>query len=116
MLIIDAHEDIAFNALALKRDYTQSVAATRAHEGTRAEDIATLGLPDALAAGVGIVFGTLYVAPASAAHLGLPVYSTAEEAYAQAHEQLAVYRNLAQHAQITLLETQADLDGVQASW
>src|SRR5437762_2242504 len=59
MMIVDAHEDIAFNALALKRDYTRSVAATRAPEGARAEDIATLGLPDAAAewhsAGVRII-------------------------------------------------------------
>src|SRR5437868_3093373 len=68
MLIVDAHEDIAFNAVTLQRDYTQPVAETRSREGERTQDIATLGLPDALAGGVGIVFGTIYVLPAGPGH------------------------------------------------
>ncbi len=58
MMIVDAHQDIAFNAFVHGRDYRDSVAATRAREGLRDRDNATVGLPDALAAGVGLVFGT----------------------------------------------------------
>lgn len=116
MFIVDAHEDIAFNAIAQDRDYLRPVAATREIEGARAEDIATVGLADALAGGVGIIFGTLYVAPEGAVSLGGPVYRTAEEAHAQAHQQLAVYRRLARHPQITIVETRAGLAEVLVAW
>ena len=117
MLIIDAHEDIAFNVVTLQRDYTQPVAETRSREGERTQDIATLGLPDALASGVGVVFGTIYVMPAGTENLpNKVVYHTAEEAYAQAHDQLAIYRRLAENPRITLLGTRGDLAGVQESW
>jgi membrane dipeptidase len=117
MLIVDAHEDIAFNALAMQRDFTESVATTRAREGAQAENIATLGLPEQLAGGVGIVFGTLFVLPADTMALAQSlVYRTAEEASQQAQQQLAIYRRLAEHPQITLIQTRADLAGVLAGW
>src|SRR6185503_9515733 len=97
-------------------DYRLPVAATRAREGPRPRDIATVGLADALAGGVGIVFGTLYVAPEGTEILGGPTYRTAEEAHAQAREQLAIYRRLAEHPQIMLIETRADLAAVLAAW
>lgn len=115
MLIIDAHQDIAFNATVLKRDYTQAVAMTRMREGPRSEEIATLGLPDALTGGVVIVFGTLYVSPVELMP-GAPFYRTADEAYALAQDQLAVYRDLTRHPFIHLLETRADLDDMLDKW
>jgi membrane dipeptidase len=116
-MIIDAHQDIAYNILAHRRDYTRPVAETRALEGPREYDVATLGLPDALAGGVGVVFGTLYVAPADSglAQKGR-CYGTADEARELALEQLAVYRGLARHPQVRLVETRADLAAVRASW
>lgn len=117
MLIVDAHEDIAFNAVALKRDYTQPVAVTRAREGEAATDIATLGLPEALAGGVAVVFGTVFVMPAGVEHLPAElVYHDAAEAYAQAQAQLAIYRGLSEHPQIAIVERQADLARVLAAW
>jgi membrane dipeptidase len=116
MIIVDAHQDIAFNATATGRDYLRPVAATRELEGSRTEDIATLGLADALAAGVGIVFGTLFVAPAGSMRNGEPEYHTAEEAHAQAEQQLAVYQNMARHPQVTLIENRAHLSGVLDAW
>ncbi len=115
-MIIDAHQDIAYTMVALGRDYTRSVAQTRALEGPRPRDIATLGLPDALRGGVGLVFGTLFVEPAdSTLEPGARGYRTAEEAHAMAQEQLAVYRRLAEHPQITLVQTSADLAAVRAA-
>lgn len=117
MLIIDAHEDIAFNALAMQRDYTESVASTRAREGPQAEYRATMGLPDALAGGVGVTFGTIFVMPDGLSDLPQSeVYRTPEEAYAQGRRQLEIYRRLAEHPQIELIERRADLDAVLASW
>ncbi|GAB4189343.1 MAG: membrane dipeptidase [Roseiflexaceae bacterium] len=116
-MIIDAHQDIAYNMVALGRDYTRPVAQTRALEGPRTRDIATLGLPDALSGGVGLVFATLFVEPAGTT-LGPASrgYRTPDEAHTQAQEQLAVYRRLAEHPQVTLVQNRADLAAVQAAW
>lgn len=117
MFIIDGHQDIAFNAVALGRDFTRAVVETRAVEGQRSCDIATLGLPDALTGGVGLVFGTLYVAPASAEHLaGEKVYHTPDEAYAQAHEQLQFYQKLATNPGVVQIQTRRDLAALCESW
>lgn len=116
-MIIDAHQDIAYNILAHQRDYTRAVAETRALEGPRALDIATLGLPDALAGGVGLVFGTLYVSPHGTGTTPAErCYRDAEQARALALEQLALYRELAHHPQIRLVESRADLAAVRTAW
>lgn len=117
MLIVDAHEDIAFNAVALRRDYLEPVAVTRAREGASPADIATAALPDALEGGVGVVFGTIFVMPAGVENLpDAVVYRTAEEAYAQGHEQLAIYRRLAEDPRVSMVGTRADLAAVLAAW
>lgn len=108
-MIIDAHLDIAYNAISAGRDYAMPLAETRRHEGPRAEDIATASLHEALQADVGLVFGTLYVAPESGAHLSPVFYRTPEEAHQQALDQLAVYRQLAQRPDVRLIESQRDL-------
>ncbi len=118
MIIVDAHQDIAFNAFAHGRDYRDSVAATRAREGVRARDNATVSLPDSLSAGVGVVFGTLFVLPHTSKHISdTYLYRTQDEAHAQAREQLAFYRQLAQEdRRVCVIETQADLAAVRGSW
>jgi membrane dipeptidase len=116
-MLVDGHQDIAFNVVNHRRDFLRAVAETRAAEGERAEEIAMLGLPDALAGGVGLVFGTLYVAPASAAHLsGGKVYRTADEAHAQALEQLSAYRRLAGDPRVCLVARRAELAALRAGW
>ncbi len=66
-MIVDAHADLAWNALTFGRDYTRAV------EDTRASEISTdvpshngktmLGYPDWVRGRVGIVFATLFAAP-----------------------------------------------------
>ncbi len=64
MMIVDAHEDLAWNMVAFGRDYTQSVAQTRAREASTPipgyVGEAMLGWPDWIQGGVGLVFATLY--------------------------------------------------------
>ncbi|MGB8647601.1 MAG: membrane dipeptidase [Anaerolineae bacterium] len=113
-LIVDAHEDIAFNAIALGRDFHTSAHEKRALEReAQHEGMALVGLPDLMRGNVRIVFGTLYVSPRNG---GLPYagssYSTAEEAEAAAREQLDYYRALTQDPHISLIRTRADLDRV----
>jgi membrane dipeptidase len=121
MCIVDAHEDIAWNALVLGRDLRRSVPETRQlergrtvpqHDGTR-----TLGLPELLAGGVAVVFGTLFVEPARKSYPKPHTYTTAEEAHELAWAQLDYYHRLAAESeQIVLIGTSAELKSVLDSW
>ena len=90
MLIVDAHEDIAYNALLGGRDLRMSVSDKRRVDpgDNRPGRVgsATVGLPDLLKGGVAVVFGTLYAskatqAPGEEARAG---YTTPKEAEAVA--------------------------------
>jgi membrane dipeptidase len=116
-LIIDAHEDIAYNAFALQRDIHASTIETRAREGQSPRGgIATLGLPELIRGNVRVIFATIYVAPPSTLHT-LPGrhYSSAEEAEEQAREQLAFYGLLAADPRIQLITNQSELERVVKS-
>lgn len=116
-LIVDAHEDIAHNALALGRDFRSSAHAKRIVEGDRPrEGIATIGLPDALRGNVRVIFATIYAAPATS-QVKLPgkSYSTPEQAEAQAREQIAYYAMLSMEPAVSIVTTSADLDKVVSS-
>lgn len=117
MVIVDAHQDIAFNEIVLGRNYLESVAAIRDREGPDAEDFATMALPEALAGGVGVVFGTLFAIPENLGIVPVSIgYQTAEDAYAQAHDQLAIYRRLTQDSRMALIETRTGLAELRESW
>jgi membrane dipeptidase len=67
LIVVDAHEDIAWNVLNYGRDYTRSVCETRALE-TGSESVlhsgqALLGWPQWLEGRVAIAFATLFAAP-----------------------------------------------------
>ncbi len=122
-LILDAHEDIAWNAIEFGRDPLQSALESRASEaqngiagsfGERAT-----GLPQWIAGRVGIIFATIYVEP-SWRNSGRPVrlgYSTPAEARTAAIQELDFYRSLAEKSEQLRLVTDRDgLDRVLASW
>ena len=115
-LIVDAHQDIAWNKIALNRDFFESVADKRAHEGAQpahGEGSAVVGFPELLAGNVRVVFATLYVAPASHDRTSWgKTYNTPEEAHDQAMEQLAYYSMLAADPRISIITTRGDLDQV----
>lgn len=115
-LIVDAHQDLAFNALVLGRDLRRSVRETRAHEPPQGiEGIATLGLPELLAGNVRIVFATLYVAPHTNPNRANKTYQTPEQAELLAQEQLAYYALLAADPRISLITTRQDLQRILAA-
>ena len=125
MYIVDAHEDIAWNALNLGRDVRRSALETRRSEvrsGSRAPKLngqCMVGLPEWLEGRVAVVFGTIYVRPARRGKSTAKgrVYTTAEEAHALGWEQLDYYHRLADACeQITLVGSRAELDDVLASW
>ncbi len=67
MIIIDAHEDLAYNILTFGRDYTRSALETRNLEaGTQTplrNGDSLLGWPEYQKSQVAVVFGTLFVSP-----------------------------------------------------
>jgi membrane dipeptidase len=124
MIVLDAHQDIAYNALTYNRDYRRAVKETRAAEKDPAllarRGTATLGLPDALRGRVGLAFATLFVAPDD----GDPTspwakfsYRTPKQAHKLALDQWDYYQRLADSTeQVQMVRTTADLDRVLATW
>ncbi|MCB9456261.1 MAG: membrane dipeptidase [Anaerolineaceae bacterium] len=123
MIVVDAHEDIAYNALCFGRDYRHSAWETRRREqGTELiNGRATVGLPDALLGRVALVFSTLFVAPrrkdSDASPWNRVTYSNPGEAYRLAGQQLDYYNRLADETdKVRLVRTVADLDAVLETW
>ncbi|MHB8600681.1 MAG: dipeptidase [Ktedonobacteraceae bacterium] len=128
LLIIDAHEDIAYNALAMGRDIRHSVYETRLREEREGVNIgedgtggvAMSGLPELRRGGFGVVFGVIFAFPMHAAPgcdtCYAQSYSSAEEAYAVAQQQMGYYKALAQEPGISLVLTRHDLARVLTAW
>lgn len=124
MIVVDAHQDIAYNALQEGRDYTRSAYVKRRAEVRSGQadvlGLAANGLPEALLGRVAVVFATLFVEPAWSSFSGPEkklLYATAEQAYRQAIRQWDYYQRLVEtHAQIDHIQTAADLDAVLATW
>ena len=126
-LIVDGHEDIAFNMLAAGRDYRQSVHATRAREAASASSaslrehlgVSMLGLPQWLDGGVAVVFATVFTEPARSRFGGdfSARYTDADEARAIGLQQLEVYQSLTiADGPFQLIRDELDLDAVLATW
>lgn len=112
-LIVDGHQDLAYNALSLGRDPRLSAKQTRENEPHRsANGVATVGLDDFLAGNVRIIFATIYVSKAGGSNTSGKTYETAEQADALAQEQLAYYALLAGDPRVSLITTRADLNTV----
>lgn len=124
MIVLDAHQDIAYNALCYGRDYRRNAWETRRLETDpdliKRRGSATLGLPDALLGRVAIVFSTLFVAPYdgdNSAPWAAFSYQTPKEAYTLASRQADYYAKLADETdKVMLVKTAADLDAVLATW
>jgi membrane dipeptidase len=124
--IVDAHLDLAYNAVDVGRDLTRSAAELRAHERRDAEQV-TATLPDLRRGGVAVVFGTIFATPADrdlgpavpgggvggAEHAG---YRTPEEAEAMGLAQLAVYEGWARDGHVRLLTDAAGLSAHMRAW
>lgn len=123
MLIVDAHEDIAYNALTFGRDVRRSAHETRRLEvhsdAPRVCGPCMLGLPDWLAGGIAVVFGTLFVAPERKREglWDIQTYRTPQEAHQRASAQLDYYHRLADDSPaIRIVQSRADLEAVLATW
>jgi membrane dipeptidase len=124
MLIIDAHEDLAWNMLTFGRDYSLSAAETRRREqGARARLIngdTMLGWPDFQRGRVGLVFATLFASPARrcGGDWDKLCYADERQAGKLYRDQLDAYARLVDDHpdQFRLVHTRADLRDVLAGW
>jgi membrane dipeptidase len=101
MLIVDAHLDLAYNALR-----GRDVLRPAAEQVGDAEGIPSVGLPDLRAGGVDLICATIFCAPDSPKESG---YRNSEEAHAMAMAQLGWYRQQAEAKELTLVETAGDI-------
>src|SRR5260370_23245015 len=118
MFIVDAHEDIAYNALHHERDVRRDVRRTRELEMARmpccvgpvlgVPETAMVGLPEHQRGGVGLVFATIFVPP-----------DAPDAMAADAEAQLRYYQELAAEGTrngMRLVTSRADLDGLVGDW
>lgn len=124
MLIIDAHEDLAWNMLTFGRDYTQSAEEIRRLEAgglaPQYNGDTLLGWPEYQRGQVAVVFATLFAAPIRR-QLGAwdrLVYADAEQACALYSSQVEKYRKLVdEHAEkFHLVERLSDLEYLISHW
>jgi membrane dipeptidase len=127
VIIVDAHEDIAFNAVQYGRDYLKSALEKRQLEAdsplAKSMGIATCGLPDALLGRIALVFATLFVEPDRPNGMGMVTagdqvkYKTPQQAFHAASLQYDYYQRLQDASEkIRIVKTQRDLAEVLRTW
>ncbi len=124
MILVDAHEDLAWNMLTFGRDYTRSAAETRDIESSTEVPARNgdtlLGWDDYQRGEVALIFATLFAAPLEA-KLGAwdtQHYATPGQAHQQYRHQLdAYYRLVEEHPErFRLVLDQGGLREVLTSW
>ncbi|MBN2555033.1 MAG: membrane dipeptidase, partial [Anaerolineales bacterium] len=102
-IVVDAHEDLAWNYSLFHRDCMLSAEETRRQESITSIPAwigdSLVGYPDWIAGNIGIVFATLFLAPERrrVATWERLVYQNSEDAYLQYSHQLDYYHHLVEH-------------------
>ena len=120
MLIVDAHLDLAMNALLWNRDLKLDAHAVRnlereAKMTAKGRCLGTVGLPDMRRGEIGLVCSTVIARKNHGLNSGID-FSTQEIAYAQAQGQLAYYRELERQGIVRIIHTRSDLTLWQERW
>jgi membrane dipeptidase len=125
-LIVDSHEDIAYNILNFGRDYTRAAVETRRLEsesGSTAPEHngeTLLGWPDYQRGHVAVVFSTLFVTPLRrrVGDWDKQAYANTNEAHHLYRAQLDAYHKLADDHpdQFHLIASRAGLETVLTHW
>ena len=118
MLIVDAHLDLAWNAMQWSRDLLQSVYTLRSREqfvpgDGRGQN--TVSLPELRRGRVALCFGTVL---ARVNERGAPDidYKSPAQAYAAGQGHIAYYHALAEQGHIRLITNRVMLDAHMAEW
>jgi membrane dipeptidase len=114
-MIIDAHLDLAFNAVGGGADLRLPLVDLRRSaygmDATARAATPTVSLPALRATDVRVVFGTIFVLKHTPAfNVGGPVYTTPEQANVQGWAQLRYYHELAAQGEIALVTDRATLE------
>jgi membrane dipeptidase len=125
-LIVDAHEDIAYNILNYGRDYTRAAVETRRLEyesGSEAPEHngeTLLGWPDYQRGRVAVVFSSLFVTPIRrrTGEWEKQVYADFDQAHRLYRTQLDAYHKLTDDNpnHFRLIASRADLETVLTHW
>jgi membrane dipeptidase len=123
-ILIDAHQDLAWNMLTFGRDYSLSAQETRQREEgsltVQKNDDTLLGWSEFQAGRVAIVFATLFAAPARASEgdWDSQVYQNAEQAHQFYKNQVNAYARLfdLHPDKFTPLRSTRDLSAVMDAW
>ncbi len=124
MLIVDGHEDLAWNMLTYGRDYTRSVAETRQLEAREARlhkpGDTLLGWPEYQRGRVALVFATLFVAPArkKEADWDSQCYTDISQANRLYRTQVDTYHRLVENypKHFKLIQSVSQLDELLLEW
>ena len=124
MIIVDAHEDLAWNARTFGRDYRRSAEETRSREqNTRIPEWngnTLLGWPEWVEGRVGVIFSTLFAAPErwKEGDWDILSYGDDEQASEIYYGQWEYYQELfdQQPDQFTNITSKADLERVIQAW
>jgi membrane dipeptidase len=121
--IVDAHLDVAYNAVVLGRDLSRPVTEIREHERREAPPDPSAGVcmvswPALLEARIAVIGGSLFVEPGRKSRpKATATYDTPEEAHAQAVEQLDYYRRVADEREdVEIIVDAGTLERVVSSW
>jgi membrane dipeptidase len=124
MIVVDGHEDLAWNVLTFGRDYTRSVKRTRALESETEvpsqNGHTLLGWPEWVDGRVAVIFATLFAAPEH--HRYGPwdtvIYRNRAEAERLYLQNLDVYQRMVEtHPdKFALITSPTDLDQILAGW
>jgi membrane dipeptidase len=119
VLIVDAHLDLAMNALEWNRDLTRPIAEIRSRESRLTDKPdrgrGTVSFAEMRRGGVGLCVATLiarYVAPGNT----LPGWHSQEQAWAQTQGQLAWYRAMEERGELLPIASVEALDAHVSRW
>jgi len=118
MFIIDAHLDLAWNALQWNRDLRKSVYTIRAQESNLTDPgrgQGTVALPEMRKGHIALCFATLLARSTGQAIQHID-YASPEQAYATAQGQLAYYRALNESGEIRLIQNLNALNNHITEW
>ena len=122
-VIVDAHLDVAYNAVTLQRDLGRPVDEIREHERHHSTTdpgagTCTVSWPALRDGRVAIIGGSLFVQPARKSRpVPTATYRTAEEAHSLGAQQLDYYHRMSdERDDVALVLDTGDLDRTLASW
>jgi membrane dipeptidase len=119
MFIIDAHLDLAMNAMEWNRDLRQSLAEIRDREKEMSDKPdrgnSTVCLPELRKGNIGLVVAT-QIARYVASGNPLPGWHSPEQAWAQTQAQLAWYRSMEDQGEMKQIKNKEELEVHLAHW